>query len=329
MKKIKILGTIFLIFTSIGFAEKLPVAKEEYAFKVYDISNIGMGYSKISQKNKSGMDTNPASIALLKESYLEIGYTYSDKIDIFSDEMELNKKIDYIGLSTSTGGFYYKSFSKKGSIATNEKYDFNLKEIGVVITQKSENKNGLYSGLTLKGYYGNILEGSLDNKENIDLTIDRGYGIGIDLGFLYKANFVYAGFTWKDIFSKIFWSEYDDVKINGKVSGGIGFDFGVVSYNISMEKILLDTSSMKYGHGIEMMILKLPEEYTGYILKGLEAKLRTGSYGEEIFNGKKRMTYGLELSNKNYFINNAITSEKINPFDGEDILYKAAIGMKF
>jgi len=329
LKKTKVLLMSFLIITSLNFSKDLPVNKEEYAFKVYDISNIGMGYSKVANKNKSGMDTNPATIALLKESYLEIGYSYSDKIDIFSDEMEVNKKIDYLALSSATGGFYYKNFSKEGSNSINEKYNFNMKEIGLVITQKSETKNGLNSGLTLKGYYGNVLEGSLDDNKDIDLVIDRGYGIGIDLGFLYKANFVYAGFMWKDIYSKIFWSEYKDVKINSKLSGGIGFDLGIFSYSISIEKILLDTSSVKYGHGIEMLILKLPEEYTGYFLKGLEARLRTGSYGEEIFNGKKRMTYGLEISNKKYFVNNAITSEKINPFDGEDVLYKASIGMKF
>lgn len=320
---------LFLILGTLTFSKKIPVDKEEYLFKVYDISSIGMGYTKVTQKNKSGMDTNPATIAFLEKPYLEIGYTYSDQIDIFSDEMDLKNKIDYIGLSSKQGGFYYKNFSKKGSNSENQKYDFNMKEVGMVISQKSDTNEGLYSGLTLKGYFGNVMEGKLKENNKIDLSIDRGYGIGLDLGFLYKANFVYAGIVWKNILGKIFWEEYDDEKVEGKISTGMGLNLGVFSYNLSVDKILLKTASIKYGHGIEMLILKLPEEYSGYFFKGLEAKFRTGSYGENIFNGDKRVTYGLEIGNQKYSINNAITSEKINPFDGEEILYKLSIGMKF
>ncbi|MGM0507551.1 MAG: hypothetical protein ACQERZ_00040 [Fusobacteriota bacterium] len=313
--------------TNILLADQFPVEKGEYLFKNYDISNIALGYSGIAKKSQSGITTNPATLNFMQNNYLEIGYNYSDVINVFQEGVEENKKIDYLALTSSQGGFYYKTFSSEKE-EINSKYDFKLKEFGLSFTSDTKTLDGLHSGLTLKGYFGNIMQG-INQSGEINLKLDRGYGYGIDLGFLYRANYVYAGLVWKDILGKIYWSEYDDVKVDGQINLGLGFDLGILSTTISANKILKDTSKIHYGYGMELLVFKLPREYSNFMLKGLEIRLRTGKYSDKFRDGNQLWTSGIELKNDKYFIKNSIVSDRINPINGEEIIYKSSFGIKF
>ncbi|BDU49978.1 hypothetical protein [Haliovirga abyssi] len=329
-KKCKYIFFIVIMLSNISYAKELPIDKENYLFRNVSVEDIGMGYTSIANKILDGLTVNPASVYFLKNSYFTIGYSYAAPKNIYYyqsvNDIITKSDINYISLTSDKGGMYWKKYSDEKELSLKHKYNFNINEIGLSITQKSTTTKGLSSGLTLKIYEGGILEGRTDN--GIDLTVDKGLGYGIDLGFLLKRNFVYAGVVWENILGKIYWKKYDDVLVNGRIRGGIGVNFGFVKYGLSFDKVLLDTVSIKYGQGIEMLVLNFPKEYSNFMLKGLTAKFRAGNYGENLFTNSKINTYGLEIGNNKYILNFGVASEKINPFEDQNMILKSSISYK-
>lgn len=332
MKKIVL---FLLVISLLSYSRDLPVDKETYLFKTDSVSHIASAYSNSALYDKDLITVNPASLTGITQNTVVLGYNYYDSETlnyyISEDDNIFRGDISYIAFSSNTGGIYARRLAfgdtkyvdDKYSEGSEHKYNLDLYEIGLTIAEKSKSAKGLSTGLTGKLYTGSMLEAGGD-----ELIVDRCYGFGFDVGFLYQKEYVSTSVVFKDILGNIYWDDYDKVKVDSAVNLSLGLSSEYIKYSFSINRVFLDTATMTYGQGVEMKILHLPEEYSNYMIKGLKAVFRMGTYGEEIFNGNK-FTYGLELSNDKYFINGATVTDSFGDVFGDNNIYKFSIGTNF
>lgn len=335
MKK-TLLIIIYICITLFAYAKSIPEPKNEFLFKIDNTQAQGMGNATVALSSKYGIVTNPASLTELKENHLIFTYNVSDYRDLLSkDEVTAKGSPSGLYYTMNAGGIYIRNLAdgKEKSVygEKNHKYNFDLKEIGIGIAQKSDTVQGLSTGLNLKLFLGHILDAKISDNGIIDyLNTDRGVGAGLDFGLMYKKEYLSLGFNWSDIFSRVWWSKYSPTTINGTLNFGMGLDFNFIRYGVSARKVLLSEYPFEFGSGLEFVVLALPKEYSFFLLKEGRLTLRTGVYGENIIEEKKDYHYGAELSNNKGFMDLCVISQKTNMFESpDDNIYKMSLGLNF
>lgn len=325
MKYLKLM--IFLVLGVVILSKDMPVNKETIFFKDYDINNISMARTMSAFPNENGLVTNCASVGFLNNNFYNIIYEYAEFEDISNNNIIKTNDFDFISFTSPKGGIYYKNIKK--DISENaHKFRFDMHEFGVASVNESINTENMFVGLNIKGYFADVMQGKIDSN-SIDLTLDKGKGAGVDLGIIYRKENIYTSFSYKDIYTKIFFEEFDDIKINSRINFSLGLDYLFMKYGFSIDKLFIDDTSINYGNSIELTVIKIPEEIAKYFLNDFTIKIRKGVISDKIIDGNLQHTVGLKVSNYKYYLNSALVSKNMEFWKDEKMMIKLALGGKF
>lgn len=330
--KNKSLIIVILIFAAVMVkGESIPVEKTFYLFRNSDLSDAAMGNTGFIFTGKNSVDNNPAAMANLDKAYYYLGYNHSDYKDgIDITESKNYRSVNYFGVSSPGGGFYYRRLKKDGENSEKtRKYNFISNEIGIASVNKSSSAQGLAIGGKLKLFISELDDAKIEGTE-LKLNREIGYGYGIDLGLLYKAGIISFALNGENILGNIYWDSYDNIYINSSVKGGIGLEYGIVKYGMSVERVIKKGTDTKYGQGMELILVTVPADYKS-IFKGMSLKMRAGIVSDKFMKSENSVkSYGMELSRGNYFIDMLTESSNINIFSSDDNkIYKIAIGVAY
>jgi hypothetical protein len=331
MKKNSFIILALLFITIIVKGESIPVEKTFYLFRNSDIADSAMGNTGFIFTGKNSVDNNPAAMANLDKAYYYLGYNHSDYENGLDITKSKNyKSVNYFGVSSPKGGFYYRRLKKDGeNIEKSRKYNFISNEIGIASVNKTSSSKGLAIGGKLKIFINELDDAKIESNE-LKLKREIGYGYGIDLGILYKAGVVSFALNGENILGNIYWDSYKNVYINTVVKGGIGLEYSVFKYGMSIERVIKKGTDNKYGQGVEIILINIPENYNS-LFKGMSLKMRAGILSEKFMKSENSVkSYGMELSRGNYFIDMLTESGNINIFSSDDNkIYKIAIGVAY
>ena len=331
MKKSSYIIIVLLLISIVIKGESIPVERSFYLFRNNDLADVAMGNTGFVFTSKNSVDNNVAAMGGLDKAYYYIGYNHSDYEDgIDITESKNYKSINYFGVSSPNGGFYYRRLKKNGDIAgDSRKYKFISNEIGLASVSKESASAGLAVGGKLKIFINELDDAKIEGTE-LKLKREIGYGYGIDLGLLYKAGPISFALNGDNILGTIYWNKYKDVYINSSVKSGTGFEYGIFKYGMSVERVIKKGTHTKYGQGTELTVLSIPVEYKS-IFSGMALKLRAGIVSDKFMGNKNsKKSYGMELSRGNYYIDMITESGNINIFSGDDNkIYRISIGVGY
>ena len=329
-KKVTILILLIVLISVMSQAESIPVERSFYLYRKSDIADAAMGNTGFIFTTKNSIDTNPAAMANLDKAYYYLGYSHSDYEDgIDISESKNYKTINYFGVSSPNGGFYYRRFKKNGS-DSGRSFKFISNEIGIASASKESENSGLSIGGTLKLFINELDDAKITDGTNIKLKREIGYGYGLDLGLLYKSGILSVALNGENLLGTIYWDRYDNVYIHSDIKAGAGVELGVLKYGMSAERVLKKGTATKYGQGLEVTMFTIPST-TSTIFKGCSLKMRAGILSEKFMSSKNSTkSYGMELSRGNFYMDMLTESGNINIFSGDDNkIYKIAIGAAY
>ncbi len=330
MIKIKVIILTMLIISTIIFGEEIPVDKSFYLFRNNDVADAAMGNTGFIFTTKNSVDTNPAAMANLDKAYYYLGYNHSDYVDgINLTESKNYKSLNYFGVSSSTGGFYYRRLKKSGEVeGTIRKYEFISNELGLA-TVKKINSTGLSFGGKLKIYVNELDDAKLEGTE-LKLNREIGYGYAIDAGVLYKVGMFSFALNGDNILGNIYWKNYENVYINSSIKTGTGIEYGILKYGVSLERILKKGTDTRYGQGVELKIFSIPKTSSS-VFKGCSLRMRSGIVSTKFMKSENsQKSYGMELSRDNYYIDILTESADIDIFSSnKNKIYKFAVGAAY
>lgn len=330
MIKIKVIILTMLIISTIIFGEEIPVDKSFYLFRNNDVADAAMGNTGFIFTTKNSVDTNPAAMANLDKAYYYLGYNHSDYVDgINLTESKNYKSLNYFGVSSSTGGFYYRRLKKSGEVeGTIRKYEFISNELGLA-TVKKINSTGLSFGGKLKIYVNELDDAKLEGTE-LKLNREIGYGYAIDAGVLYKVGMFSFALNGDNILGNIYWKNYENVYINSSIKTGTGIEYGILKYGVSLERILKKGTNTRYGQGVELKIFSIPKTSSS-VFKGCSLRMRSGIVSTKFMKSENsQKSYGMELSRDDYYIDILTESADIDIFSSnKNKIYKFAVGAAY
>ena len=243
-----LLVTAILVFplypTSIACS---PILEEDLNGYFPGARSHGMGNVGISIPNDPFTSFyNPAALCLLTNTYIGIDLiNQSDGSN--NDHSNLpgiaGFSMDFVTFARSSGGVTWRPLQRRieekttilfsdesqETVTVESKLEYRTDEFYLTLTTlTSESLDDLSGkplvGLNLKYYRAYLAESEVTkNHTYVDATsnFDTGNGFGIDFGFIYLRKPLLFGFAVKDIFSKIYWTEYESDRIQTKTGIGI------------------------------------------------------------------------------------------------------------
>ena len=224
---------------------------------------------------------NPATLCFIKNNYLLF-----DFLDMRRNSLENHYlpgfagiAIDFISIVNPSGGITWHPLAStrveekkilfsdelQETLSVESKIEYRTDEFYLTLTTLSsemlESLTGVpLVGINLKYYKANIAESEVKKSKTAPVdassNIDTGNGFGIDLGFAYVKGPFLFGFAIKDIFSRVYWTDYDSDRIHTKI--GAGFSTFFLERWILSTDLRYDSGLKKTGlyTGIESRILK-------------------------------------------------------------------------
>lgn len=289
----------FILFLSLSFLYASPIEESEYEGQYPGARSIGMGNTGIALPNEPFSSFyNPATLAYIDESYFLMDIADS-RIKNWDEKSVLSEfsgiSLDFVSIVNPSGGLTWNSLSRyneqsdttfflpsqQETISIKSNCEYRIDEYYLTLTTLSTHpyedlNNKPIIGISLKYYRAflaesetKIAESSVDAYSNID----SGNGFGIDLGFSYKKNPFLFGISAKNVFSRVYWTDYDSQRIPVTLGTGISASF---NENITISGDFLyssDEEKTSLHSGIEYSTQHIKKEAKDVVQKLRSEKL--------------------------------------------------------
>ena len=258
----------FLFIGMLGAQSALPITSYDYATPENNVSPITMAMGAINLNNSDdpyAAYSNPALLATAELSSFSTSFRLTNTDDMnFLEAVSISnslksKQFKYFVLNTKQASFGYQpvagvhisEFSADG--LSSKYYDYQLDKVQISIGGNDKKYDKLGAGLSLKYLSGRLVylaEHRVGNSFVRDAFIDdKVKGFSTDLGFTFKqGNYTYAGCAY-DLFSRLWWENYDSVSIQRRMSLGMGYDSDGSHWNAGVQSQISKSPETTYHLG--------------------------------------------------------------------------------
>ena len=289
----------------------LPITEYDYTLPGNNVSPITMGMGGMnvtSMADAYASYNNPALLAGSNITSFSVSFRLAanDKLSFWKAMQISNalreKQFQYFSIATKQVGFSYQPvanvhLSEWSAVGdTSRYYDYKLDKIQMSIAAKDSKYTTLQAGLSLQYLSGRLIylrEHRLGNNLVRDAFIDdKVKGFSSDLGFTYKPGNMVIGATVYNLFSRLYWENYDSKPIQRRVGMGLEYENNNLKLLLGMQSKIAKAPDTSYHMGLEYA-WNWNSGGGGY---GQEASanqgmvLRTGMYSADFY-GTKNINY--------------------------------------
>ncbi len=261
-----ILFTLFSL--ALAAQSPLPIDTYDYGVPENNVSAIAIGMGGINLTNADDPFAsygNPALLADNDATMIYLAYRLADNENLsFWQAASVSnflkeKQFKYFTLVSKQAAFSYQPMASINlssfDTETNKTlyYDYKLDKIQMSLAMKDKNWPALTAGLNLKYITGRLVylverrEGSQFVREHfID---DKVKGISADLGLTMRAGDAIYGLTLYDPLSRLWWENYDPVRIQPRVGTAVQYGAGASKTNFGVQSKLSKKPDTTYHVG--------------------------------------------------------------------------------
>lgn len=281
----------------------LPITSYDYALPENYVSPIGMATAAFNLTN--GDDpfaaySNPALLADNEISSFSTSFRLKNEDDIsFWEASSIGntlkgKQFKYFVLNSKMVSFGYQPVASVNvseiSGASSKYYDYKLDKLQFSIGGKDEKYNRLGAGLSVKYLSGRLVylaEHIVGDTMVRDAFIDdKVKGFSTDLAFTYNTgDITYAACAY-DLFSRLYWENYDSVSITRRMALGMGYDKNNSHFTAGIQNRIAKEAETSYhlGYGYQWDMGSSTQRQT--------MDLRMGAYSHN-FDGTDNINFTL------------------------------------
>lgn len=290
-----ILSLVLLLFSPITGS---PVTERDFTGFSPGARSLAMGNVGIALPGDPFVSFyNPAAVCFIKNNYLLF-----DFLDMRRNSLENHSlpefagiAIDFISIVNPSGGLTWHPLASmrveeittlfsdelQETLSVESKIEYRTDEFYLTLTTLASEMLGSLAGVPLFGinikyYKANLAVSEVKKSKTTPVdassNIDTGNGFGIDLGFAYVKGPFLFGFAVKDIFSKVYWTDYESDRIHTKIGAGFSTFF--------LERWILSTD-LRYDSGLKKTGLYTGIESRFFEKKKEKKKLNIGQSKED------------------------------------------------
>ncbi|MBP7309762.1 MAG: hypothetical protein KA984_00555 [Candidatus Cloacimonetes bacterium] len=316
----------------------LPITSYDYALPENYVSPIGMGTGAFNLTN--GDDpfaaySNPALLADNEISSFSTSFRLKNEDDIsFWEAASIGntlrgKQFKYFVLNSKMVSFGYQPVASVNiseiTGASSKYYDYKLDKLQFSIGGKDKKYNRLGAGLSAKYLSGRLVYLAEhivgDNMVRDAFIDDKVKGFSTDLAFTYDAgDITYAACAY-DLFSRLYWENYDSESITRRMAIGMGYDKNNSHFNAGIQNRIAKDAETSYhlGYGYQWDMGSSTQRQT--------MDLRLGTYSHDFYGADNiNFTLGGGYYYKNFRFDFSLNSIGMKLADSE-YLFALSLGI--
>ncbi len=287
---------VLVLFLQLFYVCGSPVAYKDFNGYPPGARSHSMGSVGIALlDNPFASFYNPAALCFLKTSYFVFDFQISRSKTHTQENQSTLPGLSGVGINcistvNPSGGVTWRPLSRKKeekktlvfsvelqeTLSIESKLEYSTDEFYLTLTtltgtQIDDITEKPLLGINLKYYRAILAESEVKKTKTTPVdassNFDTGNGFGIDLGFSYMKNPILLGITINDIFSKVYWTDYDNDRIHTKTGAGITTFF--------LDQWAISTD-LRYDGGLKKTGVYTGTEYRIGKIKKEEKKLLFG-----------------------------------------------------
>jgi len=305
---------IFLFLQTTEMVFSSPIQRDGYSGLYPGARSCGMGCTGIALVNEPVVSFyNPAGLCFLIGEYVTIDFQNNrdatSEQDGFMDVSDY--KFDFFSFASSGAGISFRPLSRvdrklqelvfseeySETVSVESRLEYSADEFCLSVTSVASEMFETLENKPLFGINLKYIRASLGSAELVKLgsspvdassNIDSGNGFGLDIGFAYSNNPVTTGIVLKDVFSKVFWSDYDSDRITPRIGAGASLKF-FKKWNVCTD-LNYDTGNKKLGSSSGVEFSNLGEKATKAEEKIVDLiKKKEGNRSRSLFSARLGM----------------------------------------
>jgi len=306
--KLVLLSILLMYCISLIWAQSLPNLpglNYDYHTTEHAVSAITLGMGGLNLTNAADYFTsydNPALLADNQGSAFATSFRLTKKENLsFADLTDVrnllhDKQFMYFTLITKNAAWSYHpvtsiNISEGASYPNSRYYDFQLDKLQLSIAAKDDRSSRLAGGINLKYLTGRLIYLKVNNGASDGLIDNKVKGISGDIGFTWDEDRYKWGACLYDLYSKLWWEDYDSKSL--KQRAALGFQYLGDNYSLmaSLQGKIAKEAETTYHFGF---VKNWSWKVTGADSKEIEQSivLRSGLFSRD-FDGTKNISYTL------------------------------------
>lgn len=250
----------------------LPITSFDYATPENNVSpiSIGMGALNVTYTGDFYASySNPALIGANEYSALLASFRVkgSEKMSFWEAASISNalspKQFKYFTLITKQSAWTYQPQTRvhiseiSASGDSSRYFDYQLDKVQVTLAATNDSWQPVGFGLNVKYLSGRLvylLEHRVGNSLVRDAFIDdKVRGFSSDIGFTMQAGNVTLGLTGYDVFSRLYWENYDSVPIQRRGAFGVQYNTDNLTLTGGLQGKLAKTTDTTFHFGFQYL----------------------------------------------------------------------------
>ena len=309
----RILLAILLLGSLCLWAQQppLPITEYDYTLPGNNVSPVTMGMGGMnvtSMADAYASYNNPALLAGSEVTSFATSFRLAANDELgFWQAMQISnalreKQFQYFSVTTKQVGFAYQPvanvhLSEWSAVGdTSRYYDYKLDKVLMSLAAKDTKYTTLQAGLSIKYLSGRLVylrEHRVGNSLVRDAFIDdKVKGFSTDLGFTYKPGNMVIGATIYDLFSRLYWENYDSKPIQRRIGMGMEYDNNNLKLLLGLQSKISKDPDTSYHLGLQYSWNWNSESFIDEQSTEQGMVIRTGMYSSDFY-GTKNINYTL------------------------------------
>ncbi len=306
--------TLFLLLVAACLMAQqytLPITEYDYAVPENNVSPVSMGTGGMnvtSAADAYASYNNPALLAGTEMTSFSTSFRLTSEKDMnFWQAMQISnalraKQFQYFAVNAKQVSFSYhpvanvhlSEWSAAGD--TSRYYDYKLDKVQMSIAAQDSKYPALKAGLSIKYLSGRLVylrERRMGSLLVRDAFIDdKVKGFSTDLGFTYSSGNFIMGASVYDLFSRLYWENYDSVPIQRRIAMGTEYHTDNLKLLFGIQSKVAKAPDTHYHMGLEYDWNWTNNSFVEETAVNQGAVIRIGMYSKDFY-GVKNISYTL------------------------------------
>ncbi|MDD2331256.1 MAG: hypothetical protein PHI68_01245 [Candidatus Cloacimonetes bacterium] len=309
------LGTLLLMGYCILAAQSgLPITEYDYHTPAGSVSPVTIGFGGLNVAYAGtyfDAYDNPALLADNEHSSIVLSFRMKEESKLkfeeaiqFSNALK-DKQMKYLSLITRNAAWSYQPMASINISEINAEqnriryYDYQLDKWQISYAGRDKQWDMISAGINLKFLTGRLVRIS-QVKNGTDWIVDQNEyfiddkvkGFSGDLGMTVDQGSMVYGVAFYDVYSKLFWENYDSAELKRRAAAGFAYKSGGLALMAGLQGLIAKETDTTFHFGLVQDWTWQTEDYFSDSPANQNFVLRLGMYSDK-FNGTENITYTL------------------------------------
>ena len=325
----------------------LPIQSYDYHTPENNVSPVSIGVGGLNLTNSSdffGSYDNPALLANSGAASLAISYRLKNADQMnFYQAMQISnalkdKQFKYFSLVTKNAAWAYQPVAGihlsewNATGDTTQYYDYQLDKWQASYGLNDQDNKALSAGVNIKYLTGRLVY-LKERKVGVSLIReafidDKIKGFSADLGFAYTQDSYSIGAAVYDVFSRLYWENYDSKQLTRRAAAGFQINNGSLSLLGGIQGKISSDPETTYHFGVVQDWNFDSQSFTNDTETSQNLILRIGMYSHDFYGTENiNYTFGSGYNYNMFRVDFGMTNQGMKLRDSE-FLFSIGVGLQ-